>query len=507
MTLLEQLALELSRASRGGLGGLGGGFRHDPVVDGSASGVASTPYMHGPQGLWGVLGLEPQVISTHVHGQSLAARLPVQMSDVIYPYFAYLTGFTAGTGDDADWDSNCVDPPTAGSMKNCIQTAQFGQVARQTREVDLMRVGEMINRGESNDLVLVGSPLLDQMSSMLSPTVPGGFSLRREVLMRMMELGVEFQRKMAPLIYTGDPANNAGASHLDGYAEPPGLNILINDDHQDAFTGQSCPSLASLLVDMEYAGVCDNGGADMVNQLTYSLYYLERLARQTNLAPVDFVLVMRPEMFYEVTSCWPCSYLTYRCIFPTEADQARLNATAEEVIRMRDAMREGEFLLIGSKRYQVILDDFIPEQDADEIIAGGGTPLVGEVNCFASDIYILPRTVRGNILSTYTQVYNWGAAMQAAADIRMSNGPFWTTDGDRWLWNWKLPVNTCVQAASRIRFRWMLRTPHLAARIQNLQYCQLLRPRQPLPTDSFFVNGGVTNRSFTAPFSQWNPSS
>lgn len=286
---------------------------------------------------------------------------------------------------------------------------------------------------------------------------------------------------------------------------PPGLDILIGTGHVDAFTQQTCPSLNSLIVDMDYADINDPD-AGYVNRLTYMLYYLERLARQTGLDPVEFAFVMRPELFYEITAQWPCSYLTYRCIFGTADDQARLNIDANEVIRMRDAMRNGEYLVIGGKRYEVILDGYMHEQTAAEISSGGGTPVEGGVNCFASDIYILPMRFAGNILGTYLQYYNWSGAIQGAADIHMANGPFWTTDGDRWLWNWKLPVNTCVQATARIRWRPLLRVPHLAARLQNVQYCQLHTPRDVLPDDSFFVNGGETSRSFAAPFSEWNPS-
>lgn len=508
--VLDQLIEELSLQRGGGQYGLNwsgrgyqpqAGFRHDPVTQGTASGTPQGPMMHGPEGLWGVMGVERQIISTHVHGPSLAARLPAVASSAIYPYFGYLTGFQDTTGDDADWDSSCEDPPTAGAMKNCFQTAQFGQIARQTREVDISRIGELINRGEVTDLVIVNDPVYDQMAN-IAPTVPGQPNLRREVLVRMMELGVSFQRAMAPLVFTGDPANNQGT----GYQEWPGLDVLITTAHEDAFTGQQCPSLDSTIVDMAYADASDPD-AGYVNTLTYAMYYLERLARQTNLDPVEFAFVMRPELFYEITANWPCTYLTYRCIFGADADQARLNIDAAEVIRMRDAMRNGEYLIIGSKRYEVILDGYMHEQTEAEISSGGGTP-TADSTCFASDVYIVPLRVAGNILSLYWEYFNFDMAMQAAADMRMANGPFWSTDGGRWLWNWKLHVNTCIQAIARIRPRILLRTPQLAMRLQNVMYCHgtQFNVRDVLPGDSFFVNGGVTGRSFTQPFSAWNPS-
>lgn len=490
-SILDQIAEEVARSR-----GMSLGARHDI---GGASGTPSAPYYTGPDGLFSLTtGVETQLISTIVHGPSLMAALPASPSNFMTPYYGFITGALTGDGVQSDWDSSCADPPTPGPLKNCFTTAQFGQYALQTREVDITRIGEMVNRGEFNDFVIVGD-LYNQMNN-LAPTVPGQFNLKREVLMRMMELGIAFQRILGPQVFEGDPANNQGT----GSQEFPGLEKLVTMTHYDAFTGTSCPSLASLIRNLAYKDTGDaDDGSDIVNELTAVFYYLNRLARDTGLDPVEFALVMRPELFYEITRLWPCNYLTYNCIFNTNADQARLNLDAGDVIEMRDAMRNGEYLVIGSQKVRVIPDAYMHEQGSAAITSGGGTP--ADANSFASDIWVLPLRVAGNILGTYLEYYNFDASIQAAADMHMGppNGPFWTTDNGRWLWNWKAHVNTCIQAVARARLRLILRTPQLAARIRNIQYTQLINARDVLPDDSYYVDGGVTSRTSFIPYNEW----
>ena len=99
------------------------------------SGTPTTNYMHGPGGIFGVAGLERDVISTRIQPQGLAGMLPAQGSMVMNPLYPYLTGFEADTGTDPD--GVCDDPMTAGPTKSCIQTAQYGRYSFMTKEIEI----------------------------------------------------------------------------------------------------------------------------------------------------------------------------------------------------------------------------------------------------------------------------------------------------------------------------------------------------------------------------------
>ena len=81
---------------------------------------------------------------------------------------------------------------------------------------------------------------------------------------------------------------------------------------------------------------------------------------------------------------------------------------------------------------------------------------------------------------------------------------FWS-DGGAFLWGLKPPVNWCIDLIAKVEPRIILRTPQLAGRLTDVVYVPLQHTNDPLPSQDYFVNGGVTTgRPFPSPFSEWN---
>lgn len=486
MTLLEQLAQEL------------GNIQASKAVMGYKAGVSgsspSTPYMHGPGGLFGVAGLERDVISTRIQPFGLASELPVKKTTVTNPYFPYITSFGSPTGSNPN--GVCDDPQEAGPVSTCIQTAQFGRYSFQTRTIDITRNGQQVNRGEFLDLRVYNDPLLDTGvgNGILTPGVNGSPDLTREVLQRMVEVGVAFQNKLVPQVWQGNPANNTAGG---GYQEFPGLDILIGTNKFDALTDTACPSLNSDIKNFNYERIdTGTGGTDIVNVVSYLLRYLRYNADHMNLSPTTWSIVMRPELFYELTAVWPCAYMTYRCNL-TGSNELMVNANDQ--LKMRDDMRNGNYLIADGIRYDVILDVGIHESTNTNNNRVSNT-------CFASDIYVVPRTIRGGMIPLYWEVLDYSqTAMLALADGNGGGGfnDFWT-DGGRYIWHRKTPVNWCIQWLAMIQPRVVLLTPQLAGRITNVQYCPLQHTRDAINTDPYFVGSGVTSRPGPSNYSDWN---
>jgi hypothetical protein len=439
------------------------------------------PYMHGPDGLWSQAGLERPVISTRVQPRGLAGQLPARSNNSMNPLYPYLTGFVEGTGSQPD--ATCDDCPTPGPMKNCFQTALFGRYCYQTRTLDITRMGQIINRGEFTDLMIwndpIGGPANPPHGLTHPATTPGQINLNNEASVRFAEVGVAFQTKLMKQIWEGNPTNNTAGG---GYREFVGLDILIGTGKRDAVTGAVCPSLDSLIVPFNAAADNTDPDNNLVNVLSYTFRSLKSLASRTGLDPVRFAMVMREEVFYELTAQWPCNYLTYRCI--QLSSNVVGNFDMGDAIAMRDAMRNGFYLVIDGARVDVIVDDALP--------------MTGN----ASDIVIVPLTVQGNKAVLFWEYFDWngpGAALNAAtvAQAPLMANYYWT-DGGQYIWHMKPPVNWCVQWIGLIEPRLILLTPHLAARIEGVQISPLMTPRQPFPTDPYYVNGGVTDRN-TAP--------
>lgn len=467
-----------------------------------ATGAPVGPYLHGPGGLFGVLGLEQPIISTHIHtGSSLGAAIPVKGgSDTANPLFPYITGFVRS--DQQEKDGVCDDPEEAGNMKTCILTTQFGRKEFKTREVEVNRIGLRRNRGEFDDLSVVNSPLVEQMAGILTQRfglqVSNPIAAGQEMVGRIVEVGVAFQRWLCPQVYTGNPANNSAGG---GYKEYAGLDLLINTGKIDAIAGSTCPSLDSLVMDYNNNDVQSSASPyNIVHVLTSMFRHLKKKAEQQEMNPVQWVISMRSGLFDAIVDVWPCEYNTYRCQFTAQSGNSNAGQSLNDdfAVRMRDDMRNGKYLLIDGARIGVITDDCIDEDTAADNAA---IPVGG----YASDIYILPLTIRGgNFMSTYFEFYDYRQdVMPNIADANASMW-FWSDEG-RFLWQIKPPYNWCIDLISKIEPRLILRTPQLAARLTNVVYTPLIHYDDPLPSQPYWVNGGIsTGYPAPSPYSEWN---
>ncbi|MDP2661363.1 MAG: hypothetical protein Q8R28_11615, partial [Dehalococcoidia bacterium] len=121
-----------------------------------ATGTPTSYLMHGNGGLFATAGVDQAIISTAVRPTGLLEVLPAYATQFTNPLFTFITGFLSDTGSDPSGPcDNCV---TAGVKKACTQTAQFGRYCRETKEIDVTRIGKLLNRSEPTDLRMVNSP-------------------------------------------------------------------------------------------------------------------------------------------------------------------------------------------------------------------------------------------------------------------------------------------------------------------------------------------------------------
>lgn len=495
MTMLQNMSDAQARAILlQGLGikqgGAEFGFKHD-----SPTGTPTNIYAHGPGGLFTLPGVDPDVFSAVLSTRGMIGMLPASPSIFTDPLFSAVTGVLGDTGSEKV--NVCDDPPVAGLMKAGTLKAAFGRYERMTREFEINRLGQYINQSDPSYLRLVNSPT--PMGGIAD--LPWGQEMRGTLLDEyskiFFELAVSFARLLSKQLWTGNPANNTAGG---GYKEFPGFEIQVSADKVDAETNQALPALYSDIKEFGYANVDGSNGGDIVETLTYLMRYLRNNADRMNLDPVNWVIAMRPEAFYEITAVWPCSYLTYRCTFRSGDDSSRLNVNATDQVAMRDALRNGRYLLIDGMQVPVVLDDGIPE---DTNTTNGSVPNP----CFASDIYVIPLTAMGRQV-TYMEYFNLSneAIMQAMQEGGYASS-YSVSGNGLYMLHRKPPVNWCIQWLAKIEPRLIMRTPFLAGRINNVSYCPFEPVRQPYPTDPYWVNGGRTNRNDFPPsfYSEWSP--
>lgn len=476
-TLAEALLplLESKKASKYGVS-----FKHDVTGNPITAG-----YNHGPGGLLTYPGVDSLVYHSIVGPQGILSELPTSASPYSDPTYFTITGVQDVTG--AEKNAVCADAPVAGLMKGCLVHSVFGRYERQTPQLELNRLGKLVDRADPIDLRLVGSPIAQSgpfASGPGNPSAPGDV-LTNEVNRKFWELAIAFHRLLSVQLWRGNPANNAAGG---GYREMTGFQLLVNTGYQDAETDQNCPAMDSDLKNFNFRRIDQNGNA-LVEALSY-LYRTRRdLAFRTGMLPVRWVFAMRQELFWELSAVWPCSYLTYMC---QVSGNQRVNIDAGDQIRMRDEMRAGKFLLIDGERIDVVLDDGIPEAtNASQVGVTAG--------CFASDVYLIPMSVVGGQAVTFLEYADFSNPSLSTA---LSNMVMGRVEGA--FLTWPRQTNQCVQWQSKIEPRLVLRTPWLAGRLQNVMYCPLQHARQPFPTDPYFTDGGKTSRPGPSYQGLWN---
>lgn len=448
------------------------GYKHD------ASGTPNAQYFHGTQGILSMPGLDPKVFTTIVGLEpGLYNLLPKYPSVFDTPYYETLTGVQADVGDEPS--AVCNDCKKSGLLKGCTLTTQFGRICRNTREVSLERVGQRVNRSDPMDLVLQNILSND---SMAPSGTPPNLSLTSELTKVLLEFGVSVDRELKQMLFQGNVANAVGT----GYIPFNGMDLLITTGHTDAISSTSCPSLDSDIKSFNYQLITDTTPADIVEVMSAMYHFVKRLAETTGLMPVEWVWVMRPTLFHELSQIWPCRYSTYGCNV-IDTTTGRVNVDAMQMVAERDKYRSAQYLPIEGKNMPVILDVGIDEQtNGDNANINPGE--------MASDIYLVPLKVMGGIPVTYMEYFQFSNPQFDEMNSFMGANAR-TTDNGMWLWT-SARTYGCTLMQGVIRPRLILRTPQIAGRITDVRYNPLQHERTPFPgDDTYFVNGGDTYES------------
>ena len=444
----------------------GDGYKHT-----SPGNAITTGYFHGPGGLLSFPGVDQDLFHTIVGNKGIIGHLPAIPTLFTDPTYYTITGIQAGTGSQPT--TACGDPPYAGLTKGCLTTAPLGRYEFATRELDLNRLGQRVDRADPTDLRLVGSPIdADGFwgTGPGDPKLPSDF-LTNALTKFLTERAVFAHRTLSQQLWIGSPVNNVGFA-----TQFSGFQVLVNTDFVDAITGTACPSLDSDVKDFNYANVNANCPA-LVTALTSMFHYLKSLSSRTGVDPVRWVFVMRESAFDQIVRCWPCSYLTSMCQVTNAAGQ-RVNVDAGDQIAMRDAMMQGKYLLIDGAQIEVIIDDGIPENTNT---TNANVPS----GCFSSDVYVIPMSVLGGTAVTYMEYFQYQTPDISDA---FAKGVLGEVEGP-WL-TWPRQNNQCFILNAKIEPRLLLRTPWLAGRLQNVLYCPLQHEREPFPSQPYHVDGG-----------------
>jgi hypothetical protein len=220
-------------------------------------------------------------------------------------------------------------------------------------------------------------------------------------------------------------------------------------------------------------------------------FYLRNNAVTMGLDPVEWVIAMRPELWFELSAVWPCQYQSNKCANSAGTNISVMNGDAN--IAMRDAMRNSMTIDINGNKYPVVVDTGIYERTNvnDANVARG---------YYASSIYMVPLTIQGNFPVLYREYLDYSKASRETPSLR-GLPTFWTDSG---MYSWAIEShNWCFKLALRTEQRIVLRTPQLAGKIQKVKYSPLQHIREPYPESPYFADGGVSTRAYSWGQAAW----
>jgi len=440
---------------------------------------------HGQNALFNVPGVSPGIVSTIVKPNGiedwLEMRGHVRMSMDTNPLFGIMTGQTASSGSEPT-DPCSENVPVPGDLKMCYQTWTFGEMTMKSKPIRVDNAGELINRSEPLDLRLLNNPFGDLPEVV---NIPATELFRSKLAKAVAELSLDFKRRYARLIYTGNPANTAGVTG--GYVEYNGLDRLVNTGYVNAIGGAACSAADSLVRDRAFA-IIQNTAAATLQEYREAYRSRRKLAADVGLTGVEWAWVMRYQKFLALVDIWACAYYTYRCYTaaPTGTTSNAFVDAAGAAIQLREQMLEGNFLLIDGERVPVVIDNTL-----EELNVGAGN--------FQSDTYLLP--IRGADFSdtngqiAYLEHFNYRGpyGMQSVISQMGPQDEYRVSSDGRFAIFFLGGTAFCKQVMARTRKRVIVRAPFLAAKIENERYNVYLHEREWQPGTSFFENGGNTS--------------
>lgn len=441
-------------------------------------------YTTQPGGIFSVAGTSRNVFTAHIRPSGIASVLPLIPSNEDNPRYATITGITA---DDTSVEAtNPCDPNPSAFMKGCYLTARFGRTARDTNVIEWDKVKRKVNRGVYDDLILNGRLL--GLSGLTPQNMSEDEILNILTMAEMVTAVVSMERKLVPQMWVGSPAVNTAGG---GYKEFPGLDLQIATGQIDAETGVACPALDSDVKDFAFDEV-GGTGRNIVEYVQMMEFYLRHNASRMGLDPVEWIIVMRPELWDVLTEVWPCEYNTNRCASAVMGT-SQVFIDGRENINQRDMMRRDMVIDIRGTEYRVVTDDGIFEHNANN----NQNLLPGQ---YASSLYFVPLTVLGSFPVTRREYVDYRLG---GDDVDLLRGTqiFWTDDG---VYSWSVDgTRWCYTLAVKTEQRVVLQTPQLAGKIQSVMYQPLQHLRSFDPASPYHYDGGSSVRNVGSDWAIW----
>ena len=357
-----------------------------------------------------------------------------------------------------------------------------------TNVIDLATLPLSLNNADRTDLMMLGGILSPENAGVYYPSnVNDSDLLNNKIKAEMATSSYMLGLKLNRMVWQGNPSN---ATTHEGHLPFNGLDLLIKTGYVDSNSNNAVLAADSVIVDGAFGEV--DGSYDIVGMLRKLMAHMEDLAENT-VGGAEFAIAMRPKMWAAITDVWSLKYVNELTVHVSATSASRLVLDAGTLTAQRDAMKQNMLLPLGGNVYPVILDHGIKEQDNsdDAVNIPSGS--------YSSSIYVLPLRVGPGLPVLYWEYLDWTQAVAMASAAGITNSLIFWTDSARFIWTLD-QSKLCIKLQTRTEPRIVLRTPQLAARIDDLLVTPSFLDRTPHSDEDGFVGGGETTRSAAAKY-------
>lgn len=432
-----------------------------------ASGTPITTYMYSEGGLFGTAKQDPVLINALVGPFGVMGALDWIGVDHENPIYQAITRIYTSSTAQSTVCGDCGVP----TILRCAQTSCFGRICQQSEEVVWDELGLRANVNVPR-VALFGNITDPQGNVIIGMNQP----ITDMFTLSVAAAAYNQRRVVGGLMWTGNPANNAG-----GYAEFSGFNLLINTGKIDALTGIACDGLDSTLINYSSNVVGATGSPSIVR---YVSAVVRQIWYRIDTAELDrttaqIMIVMHPNVADCVFDAWACEYGISCQVGATPRNDAL------RVADLRDDLKKRMVLKVDGVEIPVVLDNSINQ----------AVSYLGDDTNMCSDIYVITKAVNGKRITwgEYQDFNRTGGSTEAFFRRNFGASGVTATDGGRYLLAAQASGGFCVDVKLLTKPRIIALMPQLLGRVQNV----CCNPLKPFPAVSgsgglYEVDGGVT---------------
>ena len=459
-----------------------------PVDLSTAAGVTEYRPLYDVEGTFGGFfqdgSLDRALLNLLVYPiNGLAAMLPLNANNITNDQHGFLVRATVAPDSNFEESTDPCGPaiPLTSDYDVMRWAIPCVKLAHSIKTLDVKNLILRAQQRQYDDFYIVGQwrGVTDKLGPSMFNDAAGNFNVdlvrAAAIRRKMADLGNYFQTWLLHKVWTGDPANTPAGTQI---IEPYGIYKFVNGDYSTAVLptittthrvggpmaeADMKKALSSLVWDAQDKVVGD-GTWSLWRQLLDMEEILYQRAAGTGMLPVNWKIFMVTPLWSEIVKHIACEMAADGCTIPNGAGIDKvlnLNDGGMTLfnIQAREQLLNSKALTLNGRTYEVILDDTMPY----ELVKDDQEAFLG----YKGDIFFLPFQVGGGnqvLFWEYLDYSQIGSELSLLPD--MTGGMGWS-DGGRY-YHTITTLRNCIEIQTEFQMRLIFRTPHLAARLDNI---------------------------------------